>query len=118
MLRTVAGRAACDRGRRGRHRVWKVLIDRLRALLPLTLTRSPSPSPSLSPSPSPSPNPNPDPNPHQDEIRTFEGDPHPSSPFEGTTLMDVVLRMARRGEADCPRISRELLEMTRAARYW
>ena len=65
------------------------------------------------------PNPNPNPNPYQDEIRTFEGEPHPTSPFEGIALMDVVLRMARlQGEADCPRTGRELLEMTRAARYW
>jgi hypothetical protein len=34
--------------------------------------------------------------------------------------MDVVLRMARlaQGEADCPRIGRQLLAMARAARYW
>ena len=52
-------------------------------------------------------------------FRTFEGEPHPTSPFEGIALMDVVLRMARlQGEADCPRTGRELLEMTRAARYW
>lgn len=56
---------------------------------------------------------------NQDEIRTFEGEPHPTSPFEGIALMDVVLRMARlQGAADCPRTGRELLEMTRAARYW
>ena len=43
---------------------------------------------------------------NQDELSTFEG----------ITLMDVVLRIARLG--DGPRHSRELLEMTRAARYW
>ena len=75
--------------------------------------------PSPKPNPNANPNPNPNPNPYQDEIRTFEGEPHPTSPFEGIALMDVVLRMARlQGEADCPRTGRELLEMTRAARYW